>query len=104
MAAAELACIFFIVVKIFFCKHPVFIAYQAVALYLCGVKFYLQLYIFGNGKKCAAKLIYQYFLCFINAINISVVAIAFISKLLHFCILVVTSAVAKHCQEHATLP
>ena len=100
MTASQFAGIFFIIIKIFFIQHPVFIPDQPIALHFSRIKFNLQFYIFRNGKKCAAKFIHQYFFCFTQSINISMIAIAFISQLLHFIVFIISHSISKHGKKH----
>ena len=96
MPATQFTCIFQVIIKIFCGQHPVFISDQPVSLDFSGIKLDLYFDIFGNGKEGTAKFIHQYFTGFLDIINIGVIAISFISQLLHFTVLIISHPITQY--------
>ena len=52
-------------------------------------------------NKRATKFTYQYFFCFVDIIDVGMIAIALIGQLLHFIVLVIAHAITQHAEENA---
>src|SRR5690606_16804263 len=90
------SCILPVIVEVFIAKQPVLISDQAIRLYFRRIEFDLKFDVLRNSEQRSAELVDQYFLCFLDIINVGVITVTPVRKRLHLRVLVVTHSKAEY--------
>ena len=101
VAGADFAGVFGVVVEVFLGEETVFVADEAVAGDLGGVEFDLDFDVFGDGDEGAGHLFDQEFAGLAEAVDVAVVAVAFVGEGFHGAVFEVAGAVAEDGEEDA---
>ncbi len=101
MASADFASVFGVVIEVFFGEQAVFVTDEAVAGDLGGVEFDLDFDVFGDGDEGAGHLFDEDFASLAEAVDVAVVAVAFVGEGFHGAVFEVAGAVAEHAEEDA---
>ena len=99
MTRADLPGVLGVVIEVLLGQQAVFITDESIAAHGGGIELHLNLHVLGDGVESAAHLLHQHFARFAEAVDVGVVAVAFVGQGFHGAILEIAAAKAEHAEE-----